>query len=112
METLEQMRRNRSRFRLPEPLDGDTHFTWGPVVKVHKIPELNIIVIQYHDQIYEKGSPTGRYEETECKFHLHSTSSSFDSLEDAIIFGIGKYNKVCEDFARAACHLLKKPTPA
>ena len=105
METLEQMIRNRSRFRLPEPLDGDTHFTWGPVVQLHKLPALDTIIIEYKPEIFENGFATKKYSD-EHNFHLHGTSGSFDRLEAAIIFAIARHNNVCDDFARAACHLM------
>ena len=105
MQTLKQIRSNRNRHLLPEPLDGDTHFTWGPVVGLHKIPAMNIIIVEYKGQIYEPG-PTGKYHD-ESTFHLHGTSGSFENLESAIIFGIAKHNNVCDSFARASCRLLE-----
>ena len=106
MESFEEMRRNRTRHRLPEPLDGDTHFTWGPVVELHKLPRFEAIIVEYKPQIFDDSGATGKYSD-EHSFHLHETSSSFESLEAAIIFAIARHNKVNDDFARAACHLLK-----
>ena len=107
METLEEMRRNRGRHRLPEPLNGDTHFTWGPVVELHKLPRFNAVIVEYKPQIFdENGHGTKQYSD-EHSFHLNGTSSSFNSLESAIVFAIAKHNKVNDSFARAACHLLK-----
>lgn len=110
METLEQMRRNRTRHRLPEPLDGDTHFTWGPVIQLHKIPDMNIIIVEYKPQIFENCGATGKYSDNH-NFHLHGTSSSFSTLAAAIIFGIARHNNASDDFARAACHLLNAEGP-
>lgn len=118
MESLEEMIRNlvrhhslkgenRTRHRLPEPLDGDTHFTWGPVVELHKLPRFNAVIVEYKPQIFDDGGgATGKYSD-EHSYHLNGTSSSFESLESAIIFAIAKHNKVDDSFAIAACHLLK-----
>ena len=92
--------------RLPEPIGDVTHFVLGPVVRVHRIPELNIIIIQYHPEVMDNGFGTGKYDLVLSSFHLHGSSMSFDSLWSAIVWGIARFNKVDDGFARGACKLL------
>jgi len=95
----------KNKHRLPEMIGTETHFTWGPVEKIHRIPDLNLIIIEYHSDIFENCQATGEYEE-KTTFHLHGTSSSLPSLSDAIIFGIARFHKVDDFYARACCKLL------
>jgi hypothetical protein len=69
------------------------------------LPSFNAVIIEHKPQVFDEGGATGRYSD---KHQFHFFGSSFDLLEEAIIFAIARHNEVCSDFARAACHLLKK----
>lgn len=95
------------KFRLPEAIGNTTHFTWGPVVAIHRVPALDINIVEYHPGTYDdEGHSTRGYEKEKVEFHLHDTCYSFNTLSQAIIHGIAKYHKSDDHFARAACKLI------
>lgn len=65
---------------------GTTYFPWGPIVKVHEIGEYQII--EFRTEIFEGVAGTGKYEPTETKFHVYSSSHSYGSLDMALIGAI------------------------
>lgn len=73
-------RRLRDGFPLPEKIGTETHFTWGPVLKLHKIEALEITIVEYED----KGTPAFSI------YHQNKACGmSTPTLEQAVIFGIG-----------------------
>jgi len=97
--------KNYEKHLLPEPIGSETHFTWGPVKEIHRIESLNIVIIEYHREVFENNSSTGRYSDS-TNFHLHGTSTSYESLESAIIFGIAKHKSIDGSFAQSCCKLM------
>lgn len=78
------------KFRLPKSIGEHTHFTWGPVVAVHRIGPYAIV--EYRRQIFEGSTSTGKYSDTETMFHPYvdgkDTNVGTYSLEMALLHAI------------------------
>jgi hypothetical protein len=94
-------KRSKSPYKLPESIDGSWEFTWGPVQAVHRVPALDIVVVEYLQlpQVEGEGDAIPQ-------FHLHDSNWSFDSLEVAVIYGIARRTGADTDHVRSACYLL------
>lgn len=68
------------------------NFAWGPIVKVHEISGFEIV--EYHPQIFDGSTGTGKYNYKETRFHPYidgkDTSTGHDSLDAALIYAIAQ----------------------
>jgi len=69
-------------YLLPEKIGDNTHFTWGHVREVHKIPGLEITVVEYN-------CPDVQFS---VYFKNKECNISYSTLEEAIIAGIAINN--------------------
>jgi hypothetical protein len=86
-------------YELPEEIDGSREFTWGPVTAIHRLPALDIVVVEYLQLLTEFG-------DGKVQFHLYGTPWSFDSLSAAVVYGVGRHLGSDTDHVRSACYLL------
>jgi len=103
------------KFKLPKPIGDQTHFTWGPVVKIHSIEALGIDIVEYHPEIVDRHIGTGNYEQTKTQFHPYflgrDSSQSLQTLPQAVITALTLRRHGWADsqngrYALFACKLL------